>query len=721
MTLRTTVVLGLIGLAAPVAASTTISTRIVAQLAASPAPAQRTNTLARVAPRLAALGLIIRRTFQDEAASSSLRAGAPASRGAALPAVYGFAPERIVLLEAPDSALAAHAMRALVSSALVDWVEPLRERSLQMIGLERAEDRSGVKRAATLDSLPNDPRLQAKRQWGLYNFGSSGLYGGTARADVHALEAWALSTGSERVKLAVADTGIDPLQPELGGLLADGSARIVDARNITDDYPSVVTDRYGHGTPVTGVAVARTNDGPHFNNSGVAGVCGGDGAGNSGCAVVPIKITAGNSGYASSWDIAQAITYAADVGARAVNLSFAGDAPSRLERLALTSSLLRGCVVVAAAGNSGSLYPTKAWYPAAYALSGLCIQVGATTSFDERVAFSSYGPGLDLMAPGVNIETTFMSYPSDAGAVYDGYVAGSGTSFAAPFVTGAVGLLAALRPELIDTDFQHILRESADDIGAPGVDQQTGYGRLNLARALQAVDARFGIWHDEVAADSFAVLGAGMLRVGERDPGTMDRYSGDVWSSRIAAYATVTLPDSFPNPDSVRVWPRVGGTFAARGDYRLDSFTPSAEIIARSGRTFTLRGWLYRIDEDSCATCDDAYVPLAPSNVRFGFTALGPVTRGLAQPPAGVPTPATSLQFTAAPNPFRGALELTLPSAGTVSVHDASGRMVRRFVAATHVQWDGRDSRGFATPPGLYLVRFEDRRGGHVTRRVVRL
>ena len=107
--------------------------------------------------------------------------------------------------------------------------------------------------------------------------------------------------------------------------------------------------------------------------------------------------------------------------------------------------------------------------------------------------------------------------------------------------------------------------------------------------------------------------------------------------------------------------------------------------------------------------------------MRFGFTALGPVTRGLAQPPAGAPTPMPSLDFSAGPNPFRGALELTLPSAGTVSVHDASGRMVRRFAAATQARWDGCDARGRSTPPGLYLIRFEDRRGTHVTRRVVRL
>ncbi len=700
------------------------SRQLVAQLAATTEGSLRVRAADRLAPRLAALGLFVRRDFGTDIEPPGTFAGGTLRTpgvGRALPAVYGFAPERIVLLEAPDSALAASAMRTLVSEALVDWIEPLRMRSLQMVSLGPAQGRNAPQHSATLDSLPNDPLLRASKQWGLYNLGRQGYYGGQARADVKAPEAWRMSTGSETVKLAIADTGIDPAQPELGGLLGDGTPRIVDALNVTDDYPSVVIDHYGHGTPVAGVAVSRTNDGAHFNNSGVAGVCGGDGIGNAGCAVVPIKITSGNSGAASSWSIALAVMHAADVGARAVNLSFAGDQPSRLERLALVSSLLRGCVVVAAAGNSGSLYPTKAWYPAAYAQSGLCIQVGASDVFDERVTFSSYGPGLDLLAPGVNIQTTFMTYPSDAGAVYDGYVAASGTSFAAPFVTGAVGLLAAIRPELTDTDFQHILRESADDIGAPGVDAQTGHGRLNLARALEAVHARFGLWHDEVAADSFRVEGSGLLTVGERGPGTMDRYAGQVLSSRIAAYATVTLPDSFPNPDSVRVWPRIGGTFAARGDYRLDYFAPSAEIVAREGRRFTLRGWLYRIDEDSCATCDDAYVPLAPSNVRFGFTALGPVTRQVLAPPAAVPEPGTAFRFKAGPNPFREALDLSLPGEGIVTVHDAAGRVLSRFATGRVARWDGRDAAGRRAPPGLYLVRFDDARGGHSTRRVVRL
>src|SRR5690349_8520927 len=221
--------------------------------------------------------------------------------------------------------------------------------------------------------------------------------------------------------------------------------------------------------------------------------------------------------------------------------------------------------------------------------------------------------------------TTFMTYPSYFGASYNGYVAASGTSFAAPFGTGAVGLLAAVRPELIDTDFQRVLRESAHDLPPAGPDEQTGYGRLDVAHALADVRPSLGLWHDETAADSFVVEAAGLLTVGERSPGTMSAHFGSGWATRVSAYATIALPDSFL--DSVRVWPRVGGTFAARGDFSMPYFAPSAEVVRVESDRFVMRGFLYRSLEDSCDTCDDTYVPLAPSNVRFGFSVLGRVDR----------------------------------------------------------------------------------------------
>jgi subtilisin family serine protease len=703
----------------PASSARAAGVALVAQLSAAPGGDARAGASAaeRAAPRFAALGLTVSRTLLDGLPASVRER--PARAGEAL-ALRAFAPDRIVLLQAPDTASAAAAREALAAEGLVDWVEPLYTRTLQLDSFASVAARMGPRGAAlaTLDSLPDDPMLRDSLQWGLWNAGPSAYFGGVARADVHAPEGWAISVGDDGLKLAVADTGIDPAQPELGGLLAGGGERIVDALNVTGEAVPAVTDSFGHGTPVAGVMAARTNDGPHFTGGGVAGVCGGDGVTTAGCRIVPIKIAPGHSGEATSFDIARAIVHATDVGARAMNLSFAGPGSSRIERLALTYAISRGCVVVVAAGNRGASAPTEPQYPSAYAADGLCVQVGASDSFDQRAVFSSYGPGLDLLAPGLNVYTTFMTYPSYYGAVYNGYVAASGTSFAAPFVTGAVGLLASVRPELIDTDFQHVLRETADDVGAPGVDAQTGWGRLNLGRALHAVRPEVGVWHDEVAADSLVPDASGLLSIGESGPGTLDRYRGTLLATRWAALATVTLPDSFV--DSIRVWTRVGGTMAARGDFMLPYFASTAEVLAQSGRTFTLRGWLYRVSDDTCSACE-TWVPLPPEYVRFGFTVLGRVSRALpAGGPAATGPPGPAPPLRAGPNPFRGVLEVSAPP-GRLAVYDAGGRLVRTLSAVVgHARWDGRDANGRGVPPGLYFVRWRD---GARTRtvRVVRL
>ena len=717
------------------------STRLVAQLAVSPGdadlPRARAGTMAvqRAAPRLAALGLAVSRGLLEGLPASL--AARPARAGEVL-ALGAFAPERVVLLEARDEAAAEAARTALADQGVVDWVEPLAVRELQLesyapvsganaagfVAWPGQIPRAGANaspwpaRLALLDTLPNDPYVRDTKQWGIWNVGPSGFFGGIARADVHAAEGWAQCVGSDGLKLAVADTGIDPAQPELGGMLAGGGQRIVDALNVTNEPVPAVTDSAGHGTPVAGVMAARTNDGPHFSGGGVAGMCGGDGVSTAGCRIVPIKIAPGHTGEATSFDIARAMIHATDVGARAMNLSFAGPGSARIERLALTYAITRGCVVVVAAGNKGTTLPTQPQYPSAYAAEGLCIQAGASSPSDQRVNFSSYGPGLDLMAPGVNAYTTFMTYPSYFGAVYDGYVAASGTSFAAPFVAGAVGLLATARPELIDTDFQRILRETADDIGAPGVDQETGWGRLNVGSALHAVRPEVGIWHDEVRADSLVADGDGTLVVGESGPGTLDRFRGSVAVTRWAAYATVTIPDSLV--DSLHVWPRVGGTMAVRGDYRLPYFAASAEVVAQTARTFTLRGWLYRADEDSTT---DGWIPLPPEYVRFGFTVIGRAARAL--PAGGAPVANGTLAawpvLRAGPNPFRGALDVVASAPGRVGVYDAGGRLVRALESHDgRARWDGRDTAGRDAPAGLYFVRWT---GGARTRtvRVVRL
>ncbi|HET7226247.1 MAG TPA: S8 family serine peptidase, partial [Candidatus Eisenbacteria bacterium] len=469
-----------------------------------------------------------------------------------------------------------------------------------------------------------------------------------------------------------------------------------------------VADSFGHGTTVVGVMAARTNNGATFDTLGVAGVCGGDGAGNAGCRILALKITAGSTGFATDFSITAACIAAVNAGARALNLSFAGEAPSEVERETFLWALERGCVVVCAAGNHGAFQGDTPQYPAAYAAEGVCIQVGACDALGQRAAFSSYGPGLDVIAPGVGIWTTFMTYPSHAGASYPGYVPNSGTSLAAPFGTGTVGLLAAARHELEDTDFQQLLRRTASDVGAPGFDPQTGAGLLDAGAALAAVDPGIGIWHGVAAATQLTPLGVDTLVAAEdagarREPMMAQRYEVD---------ADVALPDSFVGAplDSADgapwAWARLGASNVGRGDFRVSSVVPGlAQASVLAGRLH-LRAHVYQVlSGGDVDVPDSTFLPVAPESARIAFTVLGRVRHA----PAGGPTsPPTIPVF---PNPFAASVTLFGAPGASCAIFDASGRLVRRLVirGTGAVTWDGRDGRGHAEPEGLYLARISNR------------
>lgn len=672
---------------------------------AAPRPGGTTAAVqrARFAERLSALGLASRGTLADGLGLSAVSARATAAQAGARPNPFDLDPTRVWRLAAPDSLAALAAVAPLAADPAVEWVEINQTREI----------------AALDPGFPNDPHFRDTRQWWLRNAGPGSAYNGTLGADIHALDAWAVTTGSNDLRLAIADTGVDPNHPEYQCVMPDGSMRLEKGLNVTLEPSRSFADSFGHGVTVAGVFAARTNNGgPIADSLGVAGICGGDGHENFGCHLVPIKIAPGRTGNASSFDIARAMVYSVECGARAMNLSFAGDGPSRVERLAMYYAITRGCVVSAAAGNQGfSLKPARPQYPAAYAAEGLCIQTGATDFNDKRAAFSSYGPGLDLVAPGVTIWSTYLTYTHPiSGAPGKGYNRDSGTSYAAPMTTGAIGLLAAARPELIDTDFQHILRESTDDIGDPGVDQKTGWGRMNLGRALAAVSPDIGIWHDEVLGRVVRVGATDTLVLTESGPGTFDRYRQWHDATALEVTATVAIPDSFVGP--VRIWPRVGGTMTVRGDFRIPYFTPWAEIAAQDPHSFTLRGYIYRQSDATCVPCgDDAYLPLPPDQARFGFTVMGPVNRAPIAPVQGAGRDAPLLRVT--PNPFAAGTRIEAPGPGRVEVADVSGRRVRGITLAgssASFEWDGRDDGGRALGPGIYLVRYEGAAGRSVVK-----
>lgn len=283
--------------------------------------------------------------------------------------------------------------------------------------------------------VPNDP-YYAGSEWHL--------------PKISAPSAWDFSTGASSVVLAVVDTGVQSSHPDLAGRVLAG----YDFAN-NDSDPS---DDNGHGTSVAGTAAAAGNDG-----IGVAGVA-------WKVSILPVKVLdAAGSGYYSS--IANGITYAADRGARVINLSLGGTASSTTLQSAVNYALGKGCVIVAAAGNNGN---STTVYPAAYAN---VIAVSALNNADALTSWSSYGSFVDLCAPGENITTT---------APGSGYSTVSGTSFSSPIVAGVAALALSVNPALTNTKVGSLLTSNADDLGVLGYDIYFGAGRVNAARVLAA-------------------------------------------------------------------------------------------------------------------------------------------------------------------------------------------------------------------------------------------
>ena len=282
--------------------------------------------------------------------------------------------------------------------------------------------------------VPNDPGYPA--QWHLPRISAPG--------------GWDITTGSPSVPIAIVDSGVDPFHPDLSGNLVPGYnfvAGNTDTRDI-----------YGHGTAVAGVAAAIGNSGV-----GVAGVSWRN-------SILPLVVLDSN-GYGTIANVASAITYAADNGAKVINLSLAFNGTSSTLQSAVNYAWSRGAVIVAAAANYSTSTP---YYPAA--LSNV-VAVSASDQNDNRASFSNYGNWIDVSAPGVSLYTT---------ANGGGYLYGSGTSVAAPVVAGLAGLVFAMNPSLSNTQVVNLITSNADDRGSAGFDVDHGWGRVNVQRTLQA-------------------------------------------------------------------------------------------------------------------------------------------------------------------------------------------------------------------------------------------
>ena len=314
---------------------------------------------------------------------------------------------------------------------------------------------------ARITATPND--LLFREQYALHNsgqnIGAPGSPSGTPRADIKAPEGWEETKGTDSTIIAIIDTGIDLLHPDLQNKVVSGGRDFVN-----DDFDA--TDDNWHGTHVAGIVAAETN-----NDEGIAGV-----AWN--CRLLPVKVLDDEGTGFYSW-IADGIRWAADEGADVINMSFGGPSEAGILQEALNYAKAAGVVLVASAGNDDE----SVYYPAAY--DEYCIAVAATDYNDERPSWSNPGPEVDVAAPGVRIISCAPTWYFGPGSFPYGYA--EGTSQAAPHVAGLAALIKDLKPWLRPDEIMDIIRYTAEDVNSgssPGFDEFIGYGRINMETAL---------------------------------------------------------------------------------------------------------------------------------------------------------------------------------------------------------------------------------------------
>ena len=310
-----------------------------------------------------------------------------------------------------------------------------------------------VRRAAY---TPNDP------QW------SSMWHMMTIRAD----DAWDTTRGASTVRVAVVDTGVDLTHPDLSANLWTNAGEIP-GNGIDDDGNGYVDDVHGydfvyddadpddvdaHGTPVAGLVGAEQD-----NGQGVTGVA-------PWSQLVAVK-AGDDSGLFFDSAIVPALLYCGDMGFDVAVMAFSGDGVTPAERAAVRYANERGVVLVASAGNSGSILPL---YPAAY---DEVISVAATqNAFDDRAFFTNYGSWCDVSAPGRNLRTT------TAGGGYT--TSYQGTSGSAPHVAGIAALLRAVRPGASVELVRSAIEDTAVLLSEPGYGFWSSYGRVDAAAAV---------------------------------------------------------------------------------------------------------------------------------------------------------------------------------------------------------------------------------------------
>ncbi len=322
-------------------------------------------------------------------------------------------------------------------------------------------------------SQPNDPKFE--EQWALNNVGQNG---GKEKAHIDALKAWLKTRGSDKIVVAVLDSGVDYTHTDLIGniwLRPDnvpqysddeiGTFNDLNGFNASENSGDPMDDN-GHGTHCAGIIGAEGN-----NDEGITGI-------NWNVQIMPLKFM-GRGGFGTTKDAIEAINYAIDrkrngVNVRVINASWGSTSYSKALEDAIRAAGEEGILFVAAAGNSTVNNDKKPHYPSNYNLPNV-ISVAALDRTDALTSFSNYGvKTVHIAAPGKDILSTWLN---------NDYREASGTSMAAPQVAGVAALILASEPNLSVEKLRERLLKSVDKIESLNGKIENS-GRLNAAKAL---------------------------------------------------------------------------------------------------------------------------------------------------------------------------------------------------------------------------------------------
>ena len=383
---------------------------------------------------------------------------------------------RSITLEFKDPIDINKAVEAYIKTGKFDFVEP------DFIGY------GGGKEICPPDVVPNDANFN--NQWALRNTGSFSLSTAVAGNDIKAVEAWDITKGSESVIVCIIDSGAKLDHPDLAGRIwqntkeiglntrdDDNNGKIDDTQGWdfanNDNDP---TDDHGHGTNVAGIIGANGN-----NSIGYAGI-------DWNCKLMILKgLKSDNSGLYSWWE--SAVYYAADNGAKVINMSLVGSSNSASLEAAINYAWNKGCIVIACMGNDNT---NALRYPAAFTnlIAVGSVNPDGKTSipfFWSTTSGSNFGSFIDVCAPGNYI----FGLKFDSNTNYGSYW--GGTSQATPHVVGLASLMLAKNPKLTPAQIKDLIQKGCDDqtgepaYDLPGFDNHFGWGRINAKKTLGLV------------------------------------------------------------------------------------------------------------------------------------------------------------------------------------------------------------------------------------------